>query len=100
MPGPEFSLLDANQRPNRNLGEQFPRGVARQPNAAVRRGIIRDVAFVHSEIEAAQTHEIRHIDVINGRTVISLFVRDHECAALGAVARATSRASWIEYRHA
>src|SRR4029077_9239357 len=80
-----FFLLEGDQRPNWNFGEEFPRRFPRQTNAAVRRGIIGHYPFVHSEIETAQSHKIGHIDVIDSRAMIALFVSDHEIAAFGAV---------------
>src|SRR5438093_11594770 len=80
---PPQQLLNGDDGADWNFGKEFSRRFTGQTNATVRRGIVRHDALMHSEIETAQPHEIRHIDVINSRTVIAFFVGDHEIAALG-----------------
>ena len=58
-------LLNGNERSNRDLGEELARGLAGQPDAAVRGGIIWDHSFVHPEIKAAEAHEVRHFDFVD-----------------------------------
>src|SRR4029453_4636179 len=49
--------------------------------------MVRNVTSVHSKIEAAQAHEIRHLDVVNRGTMIAFLVGDHKLTALSRVAR-------------
>ena len=83
-----------------NFGEEFARSICRQPNAAVRCRIVRHITGVHSKIETAQAHEIRHLDVVNGGTMVAFLVGDHKLAPLRGVARPTGRASRLIYRFA
>src|SRR5262249_44704371 len=82
-----------------NFGEEFARSVRRQPNAAVRCRIVRHIAGVHSKIETAQAHEIRHFDVVNGGTMVAFLVGDHKLAPLRRVARPTGGARRAIDRH-
>ena len=70
------ALFNGDERADRDLGKEFARGFGRQTDAAVRGRIIRDHAFVHSEIEAAQAHEVWHVDFINSGAMAALLVRD------------------------
>src|SRR5712692_9512312 len=69
-------LFDRDEGADWDLGEEFARGVARQPDAAVGRGIIRNDPFVHPEIEAAKSHEVRHLDFVDRRPMVAIFVGD------------------------
>ena len=72
-PGPVTGPSPASQS---DLGREFSSGVTGQPDTAVRRRVIRDHAFVHAEIEAAQPHKIRHVHFVNGGTMIPLLIGD------------------------
>ena len=62
--------------------------------------IIRDHALVHSKIEATQAHEIRHFDMVNGRSVVALLIRNDVIARTGGISTATGRADGVENRYA
>src|SRR5207247_8345515 len=88
---------------NRNdwkFGEEFARSIFRESDAAVRCRIGRHITSVHSKIETAQAHEIRHLDVVNRGTMVAFLVGDHKLAPLSGVARLTGRASRVIYRNA
>src|ERR1700687_4187916 len=87
----EITLLNGDNSADWNFSKEFSRRFAWQTNAAVGGGVVRHDALVHSEIETAQPHEIRHINVINGRAVIAFFVSDDEIATLSGIAFPTGR---------
>src|SRR5882724_13471542 len=93
-------LLHAHEGADRNFRKEFSCGFAGQTNAAVRGRIIWHYALVHPEIKTAQSHEVGHIDMINGRTMIAFFVSDDEIAALGGIAVTTGGTGRIQNRHA
>src|SRR4029077_6604136 len=76
------------------------RGICRQPDAAVGCRIVRHITSVHSKIETAQAHEIRHLDVVNGGTMVAFLVGDHKLASFSRVTRPTGGASRVIYRFA
>src|SRR5205823_9722732 len=86
-----WPLLNGHDSADWNFSKELSCSFAGQSNAAVGRGIIRHHAFVHSEIETTQAHEIGHVDVINGRTMIAFLVSDDEIAALGGITVPTGR---------
>src|SRR6185436_1011161 len=97
----QCALLDADQRSDGKLGKKFPRGVTRQADAAVRSGIIRHVSFVHSKIEAVQSHEVRHLDLVDRGNVITVLVGDDIIPRPGGeAAAAPGRTDGIKDRHA
>src|SRR5882762_11174282 len=55
---------------------------------------------MHSEVEAAQPHEIGHLHMVNGRTMVSLLVRNYEVASAGRVTLTPGRTLRAIYRHA
>src|SRR4029077_778247 len=69
-------------------------------NAAVRCRIVRHITGVHSKIETAQAHEIRHLDVVNRGTMVAFLVGDHKLAPLSRVTRPAGGASCVIYRFA
>ena len=93
-------LLHGHKRADWNFGEEFARSICRQTDAAVRCWIVRHVAGVHSKIETAQAHEIRHLDMVNGGTMVAFLVSDHKLTPLRGVARPTGGASGVIDRHA
>src|SRR5438128_11849642 len=95
-----FVLLNGDDGADWDFSKEFSRSFAGQTNAAVGRGVIRHDAFVHSEVETAQPHEIGHIDVINGRAVIAFSVSDNEIATLGGIAVPTGRTGRVQNWHA
>ena len=97
---PEVSLLHGHKCADWNFGEEFARSICRQPDAAVRCRIVRHITGVHSKIETAQAHEIRHLDVVNRGTMVAFLVGDHKLAPLSRVTRPTGRASRVIYRFA
>src|SRR5215469_1966754 len=62
--------------------------------------MVRHITSVHSKIEAAQSHEIRHLDVVNRGTMISFLVSDHKLTAFSRVARPTGGTSRVIDRDA
>src|SRR6267143_832176 len=46
---------------------------------------------MHPEIEATQPHEIRHVHMVDGRTMESFLVSDHKFASLGRITWPSSR---------
>src|SRR5215471_18720025 len=62
--------------------------------------MVRHITSVHSKIEATQSHEIRHLDVVNRGTMISFLVSDHKLTALSRVARPTGGTSRLIDRDA
>src|SRR5918996_4084698 len=81
-----YPLLHGNECADWNFGEEFSRSIFRQPDAAVGCRIVRDMTSVHTKIETAQAHEIRHLDVVNRGTMVAFLVGDHKLASLGGVA--------------
>ena len=73
-------LLHGHKCADWNFGEEFARGIFGQPNAAVRCRIVRHITGMHSKIETAQSHEIWHLDVVDGGTMVALLVGDHKLA--------------------
>src|SRR5437588_11419033 len=55
---------------------------------------------MHSEVEAAQPHEIGHLHVVDGRTMVPFLVRDHKFAGLRRVTLTPGRTLRAIYRHA
>src|SRR6266513_5271772 len=55
---------------------------------------------MHSEVEAAQPHEIGHLYMVNGRTMVSLLVGNYEVASAGRVTLTPGRTLRAIYRHA
>src|SRR6266542_755315 len=94
------SLLHRHQRSNWDLREEFARRFLRQSNATVWGWIIRHEPGVHSEVETTQAHEIRHLHMIDGGTMVSLLVRNHKFAGLRRVTLPSSRTLRAIYRHA
>src|ERR1700730_6228736 len=76
-------LFDRDEGADRDLGEEFAGGVARQPDAAVGSGIIRNDSFVHSEIEAANPLQVGHLDFVDRRPMVAIFVGDDVLAPAG-----------------
>jgi len=66
--------LYRDKRANGNFGEKLARRFAWQPDATVRGRIIWNDPFVHAEVEAAQPHEVRHLDFINRGAMTALLV--------------------------
>ena len=91
-------LLYTHQRANWKLIEESPGRVPGQADTAMGGWIIRHVSLVHSEIEAAQSHEVRHLDVIDCRSMVAIFVGDDVIARLcGIMSAAASRATRVEH---
>src|SRR6476469_4685785 len=95
-----YILLHGHKCADWNFGEEFARSICRQPDAAVGCRIVRHITSVHSKIETAQAHEIRHLDVVNGGTMVAFLVGDNELAPLSRVTRPTGGASRVIYRFA
>src|SRR6266508_625447 len=93
------SLLHRHQRSNWDLREEFARRFLRQSNATVGGWIIRHEPGVHSEVETTQAHEIRHLHMIDGGTMISLLVGNYEVACACGVTLASGRTLRAIYRH-
>src|SRR5580704_14474237 len=55
---------------------------------------------MHSEVEAAQPHEIGHLHVVDGRTMVSLLVCNHKFAGLRRVTLPSSRTLCAVYGYA
>src|SRR6266487_5356085 len=85
-------LLHSHKCADWNFREEFARSICRQPDAAVRRRIVRHNTSMHSKIETAQAHEIRHLNMVNRGTMVAFLVGDHKLAPLSRVARPTGRA--------
>jgi hypothetical protein len=94
------NLLYGDQRSDWNLLEEFACDVAREADAPMRGGIIRDNAFVHSEIEATKAHKIRHLDFVDGGPMVAIFVCDNKGAGTGGITAAPGRTRRAEYGHA
>src|SRR4029079_2023975 len=94
------TLLHGHECADRNFGKEFARSICRQADAAVRCWIVRHVAGVHPKIETAQAHEIRHLNVVNGGTMVAFLVSDHKLTPLRGVARPTGGASRVIDRDA
>src|SRR5438876_5679427 len=86
------ALLHRHKRADRNFREEFASSVLRQSDAAVRRRIIRHVPRVHSKIETTQTHEIRHVYVVDRGTMVSFLVGDHKFTSFSRITWSASRA--------
>src|SRR5260370_22507488 len=61
--------------------------------------MIRHVPRVHSKIKTAQSHEIRHVHMVDGGTVVSFIVVDHKFAALSRITWPASRTLRAIDRH-
>src|SRR5437773_1254838 len=61
--------------------------------------MIRHKSRVHAEIEAAKSHEIRHVHFVDRGTMVSLFIGDYKLTGLCRVALATGRTLRAKYRH-
>src|SRR4029078_370864 len=97
---PEVSLLHGHECADWNFGEEFARSIFGQPDAAVRCRIVRHISSVHSKIETAEAHKVRHLDMVNRGTMVSFLVGDHKLAPLSRVTRPTGGASPGIYRFA
>src|SRR6266513_254274 len=82
---------------NRNFGEKLARRFARQPDATMRSGIIWNGPFVHAEVEAAQPHKVRHLDVINRGAMAALFVGNDVIARPSGVTLPSGRTDCTEH---
>src|SRR4029077_9237498 len=60
--------------------------------------VVRHITSMHSKIETAQAHEIRHLDVVNSGTMVAFLVGDHKLSPLSRVTRPTGGASRVIYR--
>src|SRR6266576_4202595 len=92
------ALLHGHKCAHWNFGEEFARSIFRQPDAAVRCRIVRHNTSMHSKIETTEAHEIRHLNMVNRRTMVALLVGDHKLASLSRVARPTGRTPRLIYR--
>src|SRR6266550_6854847 len=94
------SLLDGHKRADRDFGKEFASRFRGESNATMRCRIIRHYPGVHSEIEATQAHEIRHVHFVDGGTMVSLLIGNYKLTGLCGVALATGRTLRAVYRHA
>src|SRR5216117_695226 len=94
------ALLHADKRADRNFREEFASSVLGQSDAAVRRRMIRHVPRVHSKIETTQSHEIRHVHMVDRGTMVSFLVGDHKFAPFRRITWSASRTLRAIHRHA
>ena len=95
------NLLHRDERAKWQLGEESARGVAGKTDTAVRCRIVRHEPFMHSEIEAVQAHEVRHLDLVDRGDVITILVSDDVIAGASRVPpSAAGRANRVEDRDA
>src|SRR5438132_13584237 len=79
----QIPLLNSDDGADWDFSKEFSRRFAGQTNTAVGRGVIRHDAFVHSEVETAQPHEIRHLNLVNGRPMVAILIGNDVIATLG-----------------
>src|SRR5262249_5797394 len=94
------ALLHRDNRADRNFREKFASSVFRQSDASVGYWMIRDVASVHSKIKTTQSHEIWHLDMIDGGTMVALLVCNHKFAPFCRITRSAGRTLRAIHRHA
>ncbi|PYK90574.1 MAG: hypothetical protein DME35_05395 [Verrucomicrobia bacterium] len=97
---PDFVLLNGDDGADWDFSKEFSRRFAGQTNTAVGRGVIRHDAFVHSEVETAQPHEIRHLNLVNGRPMVAILIGNDVIATLGGIPVPTGRTGRIQNWHA
>src|SRR6266436_6357202 len=61
--------------------------------------MIRHVPRMHSKIKTAQSHEIRHVHMVDGGTMVSFLVGDHKFASLSRITWPASRTLGAIDRH-
>src|SRR5215813_13974469 len=62
--------------------------------------MVLNITTVQSKIEATESHEIRHLDLVNRGTMISFLVSDQKLTAFSRVARTTGGTSRVIDRDA
>src|SRR5213083_464530 len=62
--------------------------------------VIRHVSRVHAKIETAQSHEIRHLDMVDRGTMVSFLISDHKFAPCRRITRSASRTLRAIHWHA
>src|SRR6266568_4584242 len=89
-----------DERADRDLEEELAGSLRRQPDAAVRCGIIRHHPGMHSEIEATKPHEIGHVHFVDRGTMVPLFIGNDKATGACGVPLPPSRTFRAKYRHA
>src|SRR4029453_18676813 len=54
---------------------------------------------MHPKIETTETHEVRHLHVVDRRTMVPIFVRYHELTLFRRIPFPSGRARGVENRH-
>ena len=85
-----IALLHCDDCADRNFRKEFAGSIFRQANATMRCRIVRHVSGVHSKIQAAQPHEIRHLHVVDAGTMVSFLIRNYEVTSACGVTLASS----------
>src|SRR5438046_300577 len=70
------SSVDHYDGADRNFDKQLARRFGGQTNATVRCRVGWYHALVHAEVPAVESHEIRHGNLVDGGTMVAVFVGD------------------------